>query len=88
LSLQDGDTRIPEFGREKPSGWSRIIAFFGYQTSSERVTHITPFGRQHSLGADLSAFAGCSAIPLNLLKLIIQHAGEGSEECACWNCII
>src|SRR5229473_456207 len=47
-----------------------------------------PFGRQHSLGADLSAFAGCSAIPLNLLKLIIQHAGEGSEECACWNCII
>jgi len=35
LSLQDGDTRIPEFGRSKPSG---------------RVTHITPFGRQNSLG--------------------------------------
>jgi hypothetical protein len=29
--------------------------------------------------ADLSAFAGCSAIPLNLLKLIIQHVGEGGE---------
>src|SRR6266446_5879427 len=57
LSLQDGDTRIPEFGREKPSGRGRTIALFGYQTSSERVTHITPFGRQHSLGADLSAFA-------------------------------
>src|SRR5216684_1890399 len=35
LSLQDGDRRIPEFGRSKPSG---------------RVTHITPFGRQHSSG--------------------------------------
>ena len=32
LSLQDGDTRIPEFGREKPSGRGRTIPFFGYQT--------------------------------------------------------
>ncbi len=50
LSLQDGDTRIPEFGREKPSGRGRIIPLFSYQTSSGRVTHIPPFGRQHSLG--------------------------------------
>jgi hypothetical protein len=31
------------------------------------------------VGADLSAFASCSGIPLNLLKLIIQHVGEGGE---------
>src|SRR5229473_1197130 len=50
LSLQDGDRRIPEFGRSKPSGRGRTIPFFGYQTSSGRVTHMTPFGRQHSSG--------------------------------------
>jgi hypothetical protein len=28
------------------------------------------------VGADLSAFAGCSAIPLNLLKLIKSYANN------------
>src|SRR5260370_31532169 len=34
----------------------------------ERGRHITGFGRQHSL----SAFAGCSALPLNLLNRIMK----------------
>ena len=52
---------LPRFGRHHSSGGGAASVPMGL---------ITPFGWQSPLGADLSAFAGCAAIPINSLGKI------------------
>src|SRR6266446_8560041 len=74
LSLQDGDPRLPEFGRSKPAGRGRTIPFFGYQTSSGRVTHIPHSVVNIHLGASL-AIVVCFSIESKptILKQLIHN---------------